>query len=111
MSVLAFASDDEQARREFEAAWALTMRNLARGVREPLRPEEVQQHARSVAFAGAEMDNARMVVGEPKIVVERLLELKAAAQADEIVVVTPGLGRTRRADSFTAIADGWRSAA
>ncbi|HEU0101479.1 MAG TPA: LLM class flavin-dependent oxidoreductase [Mycobacteriales bacterium] len=111
MSVLAFASDDEQARREFEAAWALTMRNLARGVREPLRPEEVQEYARSGAFSGGDLDNNRMVVGEPKIVVERLLELKAAAQADEIVVVTPSLSRARRADSFTAIADGWRIAA
>jgi luciferase family oxidoreductase group 1 len=111
MSVLAFASDDAQARREFEAAWALTMRNLARGVREPLRPEEVQAHARSGAFAGGDVDDARMVVGEPKVVVDRLLELKAAAQADEIVVVTPSLDRARRADSFTAIADGWRTAA
>ena len=109
MSVLAFASDDEQARREFEAAWALTMRNLARGVREPLRPEEVQEHARSGAFTGDPSDG-RMVVGEPKIVVERLLELREAAQADEIVIVTPSLDRARRADSFTAIAEGWRSA-
>lgn len=111
MSVLAFASDDEQARREFEAAWALTMRNLSRGVREPLRPEEVQEHARSGAFTGGDVDNARMVVGEPKVVVERLLELKAAAQADEIVVVTPSLNRARRTDSFTRIAHGWRIAA
>jgi luciferase family oxidoreductase group 1 len=111
MSVLAFASDDEQARREFEAAWALTLRNLARGVREPLRPEEVREYARSGAFTGGDVDDERTVVGEPKVVVERLLELKAAAQADEIVVVTPSLGRARRADSFTAIADGWRVAA
>jgi len=111
MSVLTFASDDEQARREFEAAWALTMRNLARGVREPLRPEEVEVYARSGAFTGGDVDDSRMVVGEPKVVVERLLELKAAAQADEIVVVTPSLDRARRTDSFTAIADGWRSAA
>ena len=110
MSVLAFASDDELARREFEAAWALTMRNLARGIREPLRPEEVQEYARS-SYTGGEVDSTRMVVGEPKIVVERLLELKAAAQADEIVVVTPSLDRARRADSFTAIADAWRDAA
>ena len=111
LSVLAFASEDEQARREFEAGWSLTMRNLARGVREPLRPEEVQEHARSGAFTGGDPDDPRMVVGEPKVVVERLLELKAAAQADEVVVVTPGLGRARRADSCTAIADGWRTAA
>lgn len=111
MSVLAFASDDVQARREFEAAWALTMPNLLRGVREPLRPQEMQAYARSGACTDGEVDNSRMVVGEPMMVVERLLELKAAAQADEIVVDTPGLGRVRRADSFTAIADGWRIAA
>lgn len=111
LSVLAFASEDEQARREFEAAWALTMRNLARGVREPVRPEEVRQHARSGAFSGGDVSDDRMVVGEPKVVVERLLELKAAAQADEVVVVTPSLDRARRTDSFTAIADGWRDAA
>ena len=111
MSVLAFASDDEQDRREFEAAWALTMRNLSRGVREPLRPEEVLEHARSGAFAGGDPDDGRMVVGEAKVLVERLKELKEAAQADEIVLVTPSLDRTRRADSFTPIADGWRAAA
>lgn len=111
LSVLAFASEDEQARLEFEAGWALTMRNLARGVREPLRPEEVQELARSGAFTGGQTDDGRMVVGEPKVVVERLLELRDAAQADEVVVVTPGLGRDRRTESFTAIADGWRTAA
>ncbi len=31
MSVLSFASDDEDAVLEFEAAWALTMQNLSRG--------------------------------------------------------------------------------
>jgi hypothetical protein len=44
------------------------MRNLARGVREPLRPEEV------VAFAARRVprgrrDDSRMVVGEAKHVV------------------------------------------
>lgn len=111
MSVLTFASEDEDARREFEAAWALTMRNLSRGVREPLRPEEVQEAARSGAFAGGTPDDPRMVVGEPKIVVERLLELRQAAQVDEVVVVTPSLDRERRAASFTSIADTWRDAA
>ena len=31
MSVLAFASDDDEAVLDFEAAWTLTMQNLRRG--------------------------------------------------------------------------------
>jgi luciferase family oxidoreductase group 1 len=111
MSVLAFASDDEKAQREFEAAWTLTMRNLARGVREPLRPEEVTAFASSDSFRRSARDDSRMVVGEAKRVVERLLELKDEARADEVVVVTPSLDRARRIASFTAIAEAWRVAA
>jgi luciferase family oxidoreductase group 1 len=110
MSVLTFASEDEQAQLEFEAAWTLTMRNLARGVREPLRPEEVTAFATSEGFRRARRDDDRMVVGEPKQVVERLLELREAAQVDEVVVVTPSLDRARRAASLAAVADAWRAA-
>ena len=35
MSVLAFASHDDEAIGEFEAAWTLTLQNLRRGEREP----------------------------------------------------------------------------
>jgi luciferase family oxidoreductase group 1 len=111
MSVLAFASDDPDAVVEFEAAWALTMQNLRRGLREPLRPEQVTELARSEQFRSGPRDESRMVVGEPKAVAERLLELKAAAQADEIVVVTPSLDRARRTGSLVALADAWRRAA
>jgi luciferase family oxidoreductase group 1 len=110
MSVLTFASDDEQAQREFVAAWALTMRNLARGVREPLRPEEVTAHAASSAFAPARRDDGRMVVGDPDSVAERLLELQEQAQVDEVVVVTPSLDRARRTASLVQLADAWRRA-
>jgi len=51
------------------------------------------------------------VTGEPKAVAERLLELKDQAQVDEIVVVTPSLGRDRRIGSYTAIAEAWSAAA
>ena len=111
MSVLTFASNDEDAQAEFEAAWTLTMRNLARGVREPLRPEEVTAFARSADFRRGQRDETRMVVGEPKAVVERLLDLKDAAQVDEVVVVTPSLDRARRTASLVAVADAWRDAA
>jgi len=110
MSVLAFASDDDDAQAEFEAAWTLTMRNLSRGVREPLRPEEVREFARSPGFRRSARDDDRMVVGEPKQVVERLRELKEAAEVDEVVVVTPSLDRARRTASYEAIADAWRTA-
>jgi hypothetical protein len=43
-------------------------------------------------------------------VVERLLEMKERAQADEIVVVTPSLDRDRRKASYAALADAWRRA-
>ena len=111
MSVLTFASEDPDDVVEFEAAWTLTMRNLSRGVREPLRPEEVTALARSEGFRRAGRDETRMVVGEPKAVVERLLDLKAEALVDEIVVVTPSLNRARRIRSLAAVADAWRQSA
>jgi luciferase family oxidoreductase group 1 len=111
MSVLTFASDDPDSVVEFEAAWTLTMANLRRGVREPLRPEQVVELARSADFRTGRRDDGRMVVGEPKAVAERLLELKAEAQVDEIVVVTPSLDRARRTGSYRAVADAWRAAA
>jgi len=111
MSVLAFASDDKEAVAEFAAAWTLTIHNIRRGVREPLRPEQVREFARSEQFRANRHDDGRMVTGEPKAVAERLLEMKQLAQADEIVVVTPSLDRERRIGSYTALADAWRTAA
>jgi luciferase family oxidoreductase group 1 len=109
MSVLSFASDDPDAVAEFEAGWTLTIANLRRGIREPLRPEQVREYAQSPQFQRDGQDG-RMVTGEAKAVVERLLELKAEAEVDEIVVVTPNLDRPRRTASFRAIADAWRAA-
>ncbi len=107
MSVLAFASEDEDAVLEFEAAWTLTMRNLSRGVREPLAPEEVTALSRSAGFRAAPRDEERMVVGPPKQVARRLRELAADAGADEVVVVTPSLDRARRTASLTSLAEAW----
>ena len=109
MSVLAFASDDERSITEFEAAWTLTIRNLRRGVREPLRPEQVREFAGTAEFRAARQADDRMLTGEPKLVAERLRELKALAQVDEIAVVTPSLDRARRRASYVAIADAWRA--
>lgn len=111
MSVLTFASDDDEAVLEFEAAWALTMQNLARNKREPLRPEEVTAFARSEAFRTRRQHrDPRMVTGEAKQVVERLAEMKERAQVDELVLVTPSLDRARRIDSYRQVADAWRAA-
>ena len=110
MSVLAFASDDTGAIAEFEAGWTLTIDNIRRGVREPLRPEQVKEYAASAEFATRRNSDGRMVTGTPAHVASGLLELKDAAQVDEIIVVTPGADRSRRAASFTAIADAWRAA-
>ena len=109
MSVLSFASDDPDAVAEFEAGWTLTIANLRRNIREPLRPEQVREYARSPEFRRGSRDG-RMVTGEAKAVVERLLELKQEAEVDEIVVVTPNLDRARRTASFRAVADAWRAA-
>jgi luciferase family oxidoreductase group 1 len=111
MSVLSFASEDTDAVLDFEAAWTLTMQNLRRNIREPLRPEQVLEVSRSAEFRAARRDDGRMVTGEPKAVAERLLEMKDQAQVDEIVVVTPSLDRDRRIGSYVAIADAWRGAA
>lgn len=113
MSVLTFASDDEQSVLEFEAGWALTMQNLARGIREPLRPEQVREFAASDAFrtarrAGLSTSDGRMVTGTADDVVARLRELRTDAQVDEIVLVTPSLDRVRRAQSLREIAEAWR---
>ncbi len=109
MSVLAFASDEEEAVLEFEAAWALTMRNLARNVREPLPPEEVASYARSAEFRRTrQARDPRMVTGPAAEVAERLLEMKHRAQADQLVVVTPSLDRERRIGSYRDIAAAWR---
>lgn len=111
MSVLSFASDDHEAVLEFEAAWALTMRNLARNVREPLRPEEVSEYARSDEFRGRRRErDPRMVTGPADEVVERLREMKEQAQTDELVIVTPSLDRKRRIDSYRQIAAAWSKA-
>jgi len=50
------------------------------------------------------------VTGSAKVVAERLLEMKELAQVDELVVVTPSLGRQRRKDSYLAAANPWRLA-
>ena len=110
MSVLAFASHDEDAVTEFEAAWTLTIANIRRGIREPLRPEQVREYASSPQFKAGQQDDGRMVTGEPKAVAERLLEMRELAEVDEIVVVTPSLDRDRRLGSYTALADAWRRA-
>lgn len=112
MSVLAFASDDDDAVFEFEAAWTLTLQNLSRNIRTPLRPEQVEEFACSDEFRGQRRErDSRMVTGEAKILVERLLEMKEQAQVDELVLVTPSLGRERRTASFQSIAEAWRAAA
>jgi len=108
MSVLAFGSEDPDAVIDFEAAWTLTIQNIRRGIREPLPPEKVKELARSPDFRSSRNEDGRMVTGAPKAVVERLLEMKERAQADEIVVVTPSLDRARRKASYAAIADAWR---
>jgi luciferase family oxidoreductase group 1 len=108
MSVLAFASDDEDAVLEFEAAWTLTLQNLARNIREPLRPEQVSEFARSASFRSRRRSrDPRMVTGEAKQVVERLLEMKERALVDELVIVSPSLDRQRRIGSYRAIAEAW----
>ncbi|HEY0718018.1 MAG TPA: hypothetical protein VGD68_10410, partial [Streptosporangiaceae bacterium] len=87
------------------------MQNLRRNIREPLRPEQVLEVSRSAGFRAARRDDGRMITGEPKVVAERLLEMKDQAQVDEIVVVTPSLDRDRRVGSYVAIADAVRAAA
>lgn len=111
MSVLAFASDDDEAVTDFEAGWTLTIDNIRRGIREPLRPEEVRAFARSAEFRRRAPSGTRMVTGTATTVAERLLDMKQRAEADELVVVTPSVDRARRRQSYQAIAEAWRAAA
>ena len=108
ISVLTFASDDPAARARFEAGWRLTMANLARGVREPLRPEDVEALAASPEFAALPRDDGRMVVGTAEEVVHGLKDLQERALADEVVLVTPVIDRDSRIASYRAVADAWR---
>jgi luciferase family oxidoreductase group 1 len=107
LSVLAFASDDPRQRNRFEAGWRLTMANLRRGVREPLRPEEVDALADSPQFADLPRDDGRMLVGTADDVVKGLRSLQEQSRADEVVVVTPAIDRASRIASYRAIADAW----
>ena len=107
VSVLAFASDDPASVATFEAGWRLTMSNLRRGVREPLRPEEVETLASSPEFAALPRDDGRMVTGAPDDVAKGLRTIQEQTQADEVVVVTPAIDRTRRIESYRAIAAAW----
>ncbi len=111
MSVLAFASPEQESVLEFEAAWTLTRENIRRGKREPLPPEQVRELAATREFRAERPQDGRMVTGEPKAVAERLLEMRQRAEADEVVVVTPSLDRARRTASFVALAEAWRQAA
>ena len=107
ISVLAFASDNSDEVTRFEASWALTMLNLRRGIRTPLRPEEVDAFAASPEFRNSPRDLDRMAIGPAEQVVARLRELQRASEADEVVIVTPGLDRAARIASFEAIAAAW----
>src|SRR5450755_3667602 len=60
MSVLVFASHDDEAIMDFEAAWTLTSQNVSLGIREPLRPEQVHEFARSPEFRASRADDGRM---------------------------------------------------
>lgn len=107
ISVLAFASDDPRQVTLFEAGWALTMLNLRRNIREPIRPEAVEEFAASPQFRDAPRDPDRMAIGPADQVVARLRELQEQSGTDEVVIVTPGLDRAARIASFEAIAAAW----
>jgi luciferase family oxidoreductase group 1 len=108
LSLLAFASEDPDSVAQFRAAWALTMANIRRGIQSQLRFEEIAAAARAPEFRDDGFAWDYMVAGTPQSVVERLLEIKAKAQADELVIVSPGLDRPRRIASYQAIANAWR---
>ena len=83
------------------------MLNLRRGIRTPLRPEEVDAFATSAEFRNSPRDPDRMAIGPAEQVVARLRQLQRDSQADEVVIVTPGLDRTARTASFQQIAAAW----
>jgi luciferase family oxidoreductase group 1 len=107
LSLLAFASEDPDSVAQFRAAWALTMANIRRGIQNQLQLNEIAEAARSPQFRDERYAWDHMVVGTPNDVVERLIDIKAKAEADELVLVSPGLDRARRIASYQAIADGW----
>jgi len=107
LSLLAFASEDEDSVAQFRAAWALTMANIGKGIQNQILLSEIADAARAAEFHDEGYARDYMVVGKPETVVERLIEIKAQAQADELVLVSPGLDRARRITSYQAIAAEW----
>jgi luciferase family oxidoreductase group 1 len=107
LSLLAFASEDEDSVAQFRAAWALTMDNIRRRIQNPIVMSEIADAARAAEFHDEGYARDYMVVGNPETVVERLIGIKAQAQADELVLVSPGLDRARRITSYQAIAGDW----
>lgn len=109
LSLLAFASDDPDSVAQFRAAWALTMAQIRRGnLQSQLRRQEIEEAARLAEFRDDGFAADYMVVGTPKAVVERLLDMQSEAEADELVIVSPGLDPARRIASYQAIAAAWR---
>jgi alkanesulfonate monooxygenase SsuD/methylene tetrahydromethanopterin reductase-like flavin-dependent oxidoreductase (luciferase family) len=83
------------------------MDNIRRGIQAPIVMSEVADAARAAEFHDEGYARDYMVVGSPETVVERLIEIKEQAQADELVLVSPGLDRARRISSYQAIAGEW----
>lgn len=111
MSVLAFASDDAQDRTRFEAAWELMFYNMRRNIKTPVSPEDVDAFALTPHFREADRDPSRRAVGTAEQVVEHLQALRSEAEADEIVIITPGLPRHKRIQSYQDIAHAWHASA
>jgi hypothetical protein len=65
---------------------------------------EIAEAAHSPEFQDERYAWDHMVVGKPHEVVERLIDIKARAEADELVLVSPGLDRSRRITRNAAIA-------
>jgi alkanesulfonate monooxygenase SsuD/methylene tetrahydromethanopterin reductase-like flavin-dependent oxidoreductase (luciferase family) len=86
------------------------MANIRRGIQNQLQASEIAHASHSPEFRDESFARDYMVVGRPQAVVERLLELQAESQADELVLVSPGLDRARRIASYQAIAEEWQRA-
>jgi alkanesulfonate monooxygenase SsuD/methylene tetrahydromethanopterin reductase-like flavin-dependent oxidoreductase (luciferase family) len=82
---------------------------MRRGVQRQLPREELEQAACAAEFRADDFAKDYMVTGTPSAVIERLRAMKNAAEADELVLVAPGVNRAQRIASYEAIAETWRS--
>ena len=105
VSALAFATEDPELADAALATWMLFKDNLTAGRRGPRASlAEALDYTRTDEFAARKPSNEKLLfVGKPDDVGQRLHDLAAECQVDELAVISPLGEQQPRLESFTAI--------